>query len=134
MSVQLRGPLIHVVGCGGCSTLCDAWHTQGFQFDCAVATCAWASLAPRTHTTHVHTHTHYTQHPLPCVSRLNAFNYNKLLPRATTGAALMQNGSLMARFAAPTCWNLLHIVHMDGKLDTQGTTTVFTQVRVGWVC
>lgn len=35
----------------------------------------------------------------------------------------------MARFAAPTCWNLLHIVHMDGRLDDQGTTTVFTQVR-----
>jgi hypothetical protein len=68
---------------------------------------------------------------------LNAFNYNKLLPRTTTGAALMQNGSLMARFAAPTCWNLLHMVHMDGKLDDQGTTTVFTQVGpacwlLGW--
>lgn len=69
---------------------------------------------------------------LPCpVCRLNAFNYNKLLPRTTTGAALMQNGSLMARFAAPTCWNLLHMVHMDGKLDEKGTTTVFTQVGKG---
>jgi hypothetical protein len=66
--------------------------------------------------------------PAPSFCRLNAFNYNKLLPRTTTGAALMQNGSLMARFAAPTCWNLLHMVHMDGKLDDQGTTTVFTQV------
>jgi hypothetical protein len=64
---------------------------------------------------------------------LNAFNYNKLLPRTTTGAALMQNGSLMARFAAPTCWNLLHMAHMDGQLDAQGTTTVFTQVG-GGVC
>lgn len=63
--------------------------------------------------------------------RLNAFNYNKLLPRTTTGAALMQNGSLMARFAAPTCWNLLHMAHMDGRLDEAGTTTVFTQVRRG---
>jgi hypothetical protein len=61
--------------------------------------------------------------------RINAFNYNKLLPRTTTGAALMQNGSLMARFAAPTCWNLLHMVHMDGVIDEQGGTTVFTQVR-----
>lgn len=63
---------------------------------------------------------------------MNAFNYNKLVPRTTTGAALMQNGSLMARFAAPTCWNLLHMVHMDGKItdaDGQLTTTVFTQVR-----
>lgn len=59
---------------------------------------------------------------------MNAFNYNKLLPRTTTGAALMQNGSLMARFAAPTCWNLLHMAHMDGQLDDKGTTTVFTQV------
>lgn len=64
-------------------------------------------------------------------ARLNAFNYNKLLPRTTTGAALMQNGSLMARFAAPTCWNLLHMAHMDGKLDDKGTTTVFTQVGAG---
>jgi len=46
--------------------------------------------------------------------RLNAFDYNKLCPGATTGAGLMQNGSLMARFAAPTCWNFLHVVHMDG--------------------
>lgn len=59
--------------------------------------------------------------------RINAFNYNKLLPRTTTGAALMQNGSLMARFAAPTCWNLLHMVHMDGVVDEAGGTTVFTQ-------
>eukprot|EP00882_Tetradesmus_deserticola_P011812 GHRQ01012503.1.p1 GENE.GHRQ01012503.1~~GHRQ01012503.1.p1 ORF type:complete len:656 (+),score=303.76 GHRQ01012503.1:330-2297(+) len=59
--------------------------------------------------------------------RINAFNYNKLLPRTTTGAALMQNGSLMARFAAPTCWNLLHMVNMDGVIDGQGGTTVFTQ-------
>jgi hypothetical protein len=76
--------------------------------------------------------TKFTLHP-PCAThtrRLNAFNYNKLLPRTTTGAALMQNGSLMARFAAPTCWNLLHMAHMDGVLDAQGTTTVFTQVRV----
>ncbi|GFH18852.1 uncharacterized protein HaLaN_15719, partial [Haematococcus lacustris] len=29
--------------------------------------------------------------------RINAFNYNKLVARATTGAALMQNGSLMLR-------------------------------------
>eukprot|EP00775_Hariotina_reticulata_P003223 gene3223-3500_t len=57
--------------------------------------------------------------------RLNAFNYNKLMPRTTTGAALMQNGSLMARFAAPTCWNLLHMIHMDGVVD--GETTVFTE-------
>ncbi|KAF8067159.1 lmbrd2 [Scenedesmus sp. PABB004] len=59
--------------------------------------------------------------------RLNAFNYNKLAPRATTGAALMQNGSLMARFAAPTCWNLLHMVHMDAAVDASGAKTVFTQ-------
>jgi hypothetical protein len=39
-----------------------------------------------------------------------AFNYNKLIVGATTGAALMQNGSLMARFAAPTCWNFYHII------------------------
>jgi hypothetical protein len=59
--------------------------------------------------------------------RLNAFNYNKLLPRATTGAALMQNGSLMCRFAAAICWNFLHMIHMDGNIN--GEVTVFTQVR-----
>lgn len=65
--------------------------------------------------------------------RINAFNYNKLIPRTTTGAALMQNGSLMARFAAPTCWNLLHMIHMDGQVTNAAgtlTTTVFTQVRL----
>jgi hypothetical protein len=46
--------------------------------------------------------------------RLNAFDYNKLLPRATKGAALMQNGSLMCRFAPATCWNLLHVIRMVG--------------------
>jgi len=45
--------------------------------------------------------------------------------RATTGAALMQNGSLMCRFAPATCWNLLHMVHMDGRVDDQ--KTVFTK-------
>ena len=44
--------------------------------------------------------------------RLSAFDYNRLLPRATTGAALMQNGSLVCRFAPATCWNFLHMVHM----------------------
>lgn len=46
--------------------------------------------------------------------RVTAFDYNKLLPRATTGAALMQNGSLMCRFGPATCWNLLHMIHMVG--------------------
>lgn len=45
--------------------------------------------------------------------KFTAFNYNKLVPGATTGPALMQNGSLMCRFAAPTCWNFLHVIHMD---------------------
>ena len=57
--------------------------------------------------------------------RINAFDYNKLLPRATTGAALMQNGSLMCRFAPATCWNFLHMIHMDGRVD--GQKTVFTE-------
>jgi hypothetical protein len=52
--------------------------------------------------------------------RLNLFDYNKLTPGATTGAGLMQNGSLMARFAAPTCWNFLHVLHMDGVVATVG--------------
>lgn len=47
--------------------------------------------------------------------RITAFNYNKLIPRATTGAALMQNGSLMCRFAAPTCWNFYHIIRMTNE-------------------
>ncbi|KAI8462677.1 MAG: LMBR1-like membrane protein-domain-containing protein [Monoraphidium minutum] len=57
--------------------------------------------------------------------RLNAFDFNKLLPRATTGAALMQNGSLMCRFAPATCWNFLHMIHMDGRVGS--TKTVFTR-------
>lgn len=62
--------------------------------------------------------------------RINAFNYNKLLKGATTGAALMQNGSLMCRFAAPTCWNFLHMIHMTGTLEG-GARTVFEEVG-GW--
>ncbi|KAG1668956.1 hypothetical protein FOA52_001000 [Chlamydomonas sp. UWO 241] len=42
--------------------------------------------------------------------KLNAFNYNKLIEGATTGQALMQNASLMCRFAAPTCWNFYHVI------------------------
>jgi len=60
---------------------------------------------------------------------INAFNYNKLLPRTTTGASFMQNGSLMARFAAATSWNFLHMIHMDGNVN--GETTVFTEVNSG---
>jgi hypothetical protein len=52
--------------------------------------------------------------------RLNVFSYNKLTPGATTGAGLMQNGSLLARFAAPTCWNVLHVLHMDGVVASGG--------------
>lgn len=57
--------------------------------------------------------------------QLTAFNYNKLVPKATTGPALMQNGSLACRFAAPTCWNFVHMIHMAG--DVQGSQTVFSQ-------
>lgn len=45
--------------------------------------------------------------------QVSAFNFNKLVPGATTGPCLMQNGSLMCRFAAPTCWNFLHVIHME---------------------
>eukprot|EP00201_Polytomella_parva_P006581 CAMPEP_0175081692 /NCGR_PEP_ID=MMETSP0052_2-20121109/26305_1 /TAXON_ID=51329 ORGANISM="Polytomella parva, Strain SAG 63-3" /NCGR_SAMPLE_ID=MMETSP0052_2 /ASSEMBLY_ACC=CAM_ASM_000194 /LENGTH=865 /DNA_ID=CAMNT_0016352733 /DNA_START=108 /DNA_END=2702 /DNA_ORIENTATION=- len=55
---------------------------------------------------------------------INAFNYNKLIPHATTGAALMQNGTLMSRFAAPTCWNFYHMIRMTST--KAGQTTVFT--------
>lgn len=57
--------------------------------------------------------------------RITAFNYNKLRLKATTGAALMQNGSLMCRFAAPTCWNYYHMLRMTREF--QGVETVFTQ-------
>ncbi len=46
---------------------------------------------------------------------ITAFDYNKLIPRATIGSALMQNGMLMCRFAAPTCWNFYHMVRMTTK-------------------
>ncbi|GIL58629.1 hypothetical protein Vafri_13639 [Volvox africanus] len=55
---------------------------------------------------------------------ITAFDYNKLIPRATIGSALMQNGTLMCRFAAPTCWNFYHMIRMTRR-DTGGTTTVF---------
>ncbi|GIL77008.1 hypothetical protein Vretimale_3267 [Volvox reticuliferus] len=55
---------------------------------------------------------------------ITAFDYNKLIPRATIGSALMQNGTLMCRFAAPTCWNFYHIIRMTRR-DTGSTTTVF---------
>eukprot|EP00798_Chlamydomonas_sp_ICE-L_P014725 gene14725-20769_t len=50
------------------------------------------------------------------------FSYNKLIRRATTGASLMQNGSLMCRFAAPTCWNFYHIIRFTQE---SGQHTVF---------
>jgi hypothetical protein len=34
----------------------------------------------------------------------------------------------MCRFAAPTCWNFLHMVHMTGIIN--GVSTVFTE-RLG---
>lgn len=43
---------------------------------------------------------------------ITAFNYNLLVPRATTGEGLMQNGTLMCRFAAPICWNFYHMIRM----------------------
>lgn len=54
---------------------------------------------------------------------ITAFDYNKLIPRATIGSALMQNGMLMCRFAAPTCWNFYHMVRMTTK--DSGVKTVF---------
>lgn len=44
--------------------------------------------------------------------QVTAFHYNQLIPRATAGHSLMQNGSLMGRFSAPVCWNFYHIVRM----------------------
>ncbi|KAG2481922.1 hypothetical protein HYH03_019121 [Edaphochlamys debaryana] len=55
---------------------------------------------------------------------ITAFDYNKLVPRATIGSSLMQNGSLMCRFAAPTCWNFYHIIRMTGG-GSGDTKTVF---------
>ncbi|GLC39990.1 hypothetical protein PLESTB_000120900 [Pleodorina starrii] len=55
---------------------------------------------------------------------ITAFDYNKLIPRATIGSALMQNGTLMCRFAAPTCWNFYHMIRMTSR-DEGSTTTVF---------
>ncbi|PNW77818.1 hypothetical protein CHLRE_10g453100v5 [Chlamydomonas reinhardtii] len=53
---------------------------------------------------------------------ITAFDYNKLIPRATIGSALMQNGTLMCRFAAPTCWNFYHMIRMTGSHGKTGTT------------
>ncbi|KAF5836465.1 LMBR1-like membrane protein-domain-containing protein [Dunaliella salina] len=59
--------------------------------------------------------------------RINAFNYNKLVPHATVGPALMQNGMLMCRFAAPTCWNFYHIIRMTKDVCNGCDPTVFSQ-------
>mmetsp|Transcript_35578 Transcript_35578/g.79011 ORF Transcript_35578/g.79011 Transcript_35578/m.79011 type:complete len:727 (-) Transcript_35578:712-2892(-) len=70
--------------------------------------------------------------------KINAFNYNKLIAKATTGAALMQNGSLMCRFAAPTCWNFYHMIryasdYCDLTEEKAGTcqNTVFSSKIMG---
>ncbi|GAX78046.1 hypothetical protein CEUSTIGMA_g5488.t1 [Chlamydomonas eustigma] len=67
--------------------------------------------------------------------KINAFNYNKLIEGATTGAALMQNGSLMCRFAAPTCWNFYHIIRFAKDFCPEAAQvagscqlTVFSQI------
>ncbi|EFJ41548.1 hypothetical protein VOLCADRAFT_98436 [Volvox carteri f. nagariensis] len=56
---------------------------------------------------------------------ITAFDYNKLIPRATIGSSLMQNGTLMCRFAAPTCWNFYHMVRMTNRDKNDGVNTVF---------
>ncbi|GFR49399.1 hypothetical protein Agub_g11451 [Astrephomene gubernaculifera] len=55
---------------------------------------------------------------------ITAFDYNKLIPRATIGSAFMQNGTLMCRFAAPTCWNFYHMIRMTSR-DAGSPSTVF---------
>lgn len=57
---------------------------------------------------------------------MSAFDFNKLQRRATQGDALMQNGSLLCRFAPPVCWNFYHILHMSSDLPG-GDITVFAQ-------
>ncbi|KXZ44947.1 hypothetical protein GPECTOR_60g724 [Gonium pectorale] len=62
---------------------------------------------------------------------ITAFDYNKLIPRATIGSALMQNGTLMCRFAAPTCWNFYHMVRMTGIMQIDGGSRTVFEAKMG---
>ena len=41
-------------------------------------------------------------------------SFYHMVPNATWGYSLLLNGSLLARFAAPLCFNYLHVVRMNG--------------------
>jgi hypothetical protein len=48
-----------------------------------------------------------------------------MVPGATWGYSLLLNGSLLARFAAPLCFNFLHVIRMNEYLSAQGKNPVF---------
>ena len=45
-----------------------------------------------------------------------------LTPGASTSFSLLLNGSLMARFAAPLCFNYLHVIRMNKAQNGHFTT------------
>ena len=60
---------------------------------------------------------------------INVGSYYAFLPHATSSFSLLFNGNLMARFAAPLCFNYLHVLSMD-RATPEGFYTVFAQ-RMG---
>mmetsp|Transcript_1606 Transcript_1606/g.5606 ORF Transcript_1606/g.5606 Transcript_1606/m.5606 type:complete len:679 (+) Transcript_1606:200-2236(+) len=64
--------------------------------------------------------------------RLGMFSFYMLVPHYSDSISLLQNSLLMARFAAPMCYNYLNIIHVTkvSKVDNTecpGKDTVFSQ-------
>lgn len=45
--------------------------------------------------------------------KLGMFSFYQLVPRSSGGSSMLRSGSLLCRFAAPLCFNLLHVIRMD---------------------
>lgn len=59
--------------------------------------------------------------------KLGSLGPYHMVPRATWSWSLLLNASLLARFAAPLCFNYLHVIRMTGK-QRGGRTMVFVSL------
>ena len=60
---------------------------------------------------------------------INVGSLYALLPHSTSAFSLLSNSNLTCRFAAPLCFNYLHVLSMD-RPTKDGYSTVFSQ-RMG---
>ncbi|GAB4818944.1 hypothetical protein N2152v2_005990 [Parachlorella kessleri] len=62
--------------------------------------------------------------------KLGNFGFYHMVTRATWAYSLLLSGSLLCRFAAPLCFNFLHVIRMNEYLD-DGEQMVFIQKMKG---